>query len=367
MEHEVDISVVLPSHNGQQFIKESIDSVIEQSFEKWELIIVNDGSTDDTLNIIKEYQKKDKRIRIIDNEINMGLPKALNAGFEHSKGRYLTWCSDDNYYYPDALKKMNDYLILNNDKPMVCANYYFLVSGKIEQRFNRYNTKKIYIENSVGACFLYRREVFDLIGGYDEEEFLVEDYEYWLRVLEFCGEIGFIDEPLLVYRLQDKSLTSTRYNEIQNKRFNMLWKKRKWIFDHIKDDRTLCVHFFIDMHKNCHCDEELEREYYKLFPFLKGMKEPDHQKKFIIYGAGRYGAKALQMLNDRVQYFTDSDKQRWGTRYEGIPVISPEEMIANKTMYNIVIAVNNEETVIEIMEFLYQNQVDEYSLLELIH
>ena len=98
-------SIVLPTYNGEEFLSNSIESVINQTFQDWELIIVNDCSTDNSLSIAEEYFKKDNRIRIINNAENKKLPESLNIGFREAKGDYFTWTSDDNEYYPNAIEK----------------------------------------------------------------------------------------------------------------------------------------------------------------------------------------------------------------------------------------------------------------------
>ena len=80
------VSIVLPTYNGQKYIKDAIDSVLAQSYQNWELIIVNDCSQDNTLKIINEYAQKDSRIKIINNDVNKKLPASLNIGFEAAKG-----------------------------------------------------------------------------------------------------------------------------------------------------------------------------------------------------------------------------------------------------------------------------------------
>ena len=109
------ISIILPTYNGQLYIREAIESVIKQIFKDWELIIVDDCSSDNTLDIIKEYEKLDSRIRVIHNEVNKKLPASLNIGFSYAKGEYFTWTSDDNLYLPSALYRMNLYLDENPD------------------------------------------------------------------------------------------------------------------------------------------------------------------------------------------------------------------------------------------------------------
>ena len=100
------ISIVLPVYNGAEFLKESIDSVLAQTYQNWELLILDDCSTDETPNIALEYEAKDQRIHYYRNEKNLKLPGNLNKGFGLAKGEYLTWSSDDNRYRPEALETM---------------------------------------------------------------------------------------------------------------------------------------------------------------------------------------------------------------------------------------------------------------------
>ena len=99
------VSIIMPSYNTGKFIKETINSVLNQTYNNWELIIVDDCSTDDTLSIANKYSSMDKRIHVIHNEVNKKLPASLNIGFRRAEGKYLTWTSDDNMYVSDALKK----------------------------------------------------------------------------------------------------------------------------------------------------------------------------------------------------------------------------------------------------------------------
>ena len=96
------VSIVLPVYNGERYLEDAIESVLGQTYTNLELIIVDDKSTDDSLNIANKYRILDKRVRIIANEENIKLPKSLNKGFEVAQGDYLTWTSDDNIYYQEA-------------------------------------------------------------------------------------------------------------------------------------------------------------------------------------------------------------------------------------------------------------------------
>ena len=119
------VSIVFPSFNGSLFIKDSIQSILAQTFEDFELIIVNDCSTDNTLEICTEFAKQDKRVRVISNPHNLKLPASLNVGFSKSKGDYLTWTSDDNVYKPNAIEKMVLALDSNPKVDLVSYNYDF--------------------------------------------------------------------------------------------------------------------------------------------------------------------------------------------------------------------------------------------------
>ena len=92
------ISVVLPVYNGERYLRESLDSILAQTMGDFELIVVDDCSTDATSVILAEYAVRDSRIRIIRNAENQKLPRSLNIGFAEARGEYLTWTSDDNVY-----------------------------------------------------------------------------------------------------------------------------------------------------------------------------------------------------------------------------------------------------------------------------
>ena len=104
------VSIILPTYNGEKYIKDSIESCLCQTYRNIELIIVNDCSTDGTLDLIKKYAAKDRRVRIIENQKNLKLPASLNEGFKASSGDLLTWTSDDNMFRENAIERMVDML-----------------------------------------------------------------------------------------------------------------------------------------------------------------------------------------------------------------------------------------------------------------
>ena len=207
------VSIVLPTFNGEKYIASAINSVLAQSYENWELIIVNDCSTDDTAKIILEFVERDNRIKIFNNENNLRLPKSLNFGFSKTKGQYLTWVSDDNVLEPFFISKMVAE-IKNKKCDFVYSNYYQINSeDEVIRKIHVLDKEYILDSNVVGASFMYTREVYNKVGEYDEQLFLMEDYDYWIRVCMHF-DICKINDFLYKYRVHSLSLTSRRYYEI---------------------------------------------------------------------------------------------------------------------------------------------------------
>ncbi|MEX5285467.1 glycosyltransferase [Selenomonas sputigena] len=213
------ISIVLPVYNGEKYLRESLDSILGQTFADWELIAVDDCSTDSTPEILASYAARDSRIRVLRNKENQRLPRSLNIGFAEARGGFLTWTSDDNAYYPEALDKMLAYLRRFPEYAMVNADMELLqeeADGTQKRGISEYfdaDPLRMFVRNYVGACFLYRRKVLEEIGGYDPEMFLLEDYDYWLRIMIRYGRIAHIKEVLYCYRLHAASLSTKKEKE----------------------------------------------------------------------------------------------------------------------------------------------------------
>jgi glycosyltransferase involved in cell wall biosynthesis len=201
------VSIVLPTYNGARYIKKSIDSCLNQTWKNIELVIVDDGSTDNTPEIIKSH--KDKRIKYFRHEKNRGLPHALNSGFAKSTGKYLTWTSDDNYYAEEAIERMLSFLRERNCSFVYCDYYMFEEDSLSNQCVKLADCPALQNGNEIGPCFLYSREVMETIGSYDPVTELAEDYDYWIRASKKFT-MCHINEPLYFCRFHNKSLTSQR-------------------------------------------------------------------------------------------------------------------------------------------------------------
>ncbi len=200
------ISIILPLYNGEEFLAQALDSCFSQSIKNWELIIVNDCSTDQSLNIASTYQKTDSRITIIQNEINKKLPYTLNAGFATARGKYVTWTSDDNVLKNNYLEVLLD-SITKTKSDFVYSNYDVINK---DNRFIKTQPvgaiKELLFQNVIGPSFLGKASLFK-DNAYDVDLFRVEDYEFWVSNL-----IGLkchkVEESLYRYRLHGASLTS---------------------------------------------------------------------------------------------------------------------------------------------------------------
>lgn len=242
------VCIVLPTYNGQEHLEESIKSIIRQTYTNWELIIVNDCSTDSTEIIAKNYAEKDKRIRVISNKKNMKLPNSLNIGFQNAEGEYYTWTSDDNLYKENAIETMVNFLDSSLDYGMVYCNT-ILIDGKgnIIKENLLPEPEQLIFTNTVGACFLYRKQIAKKIGGYDANLFLAEDYEYWLRMYQY-SKIKHISDFLYYYRCHEKSLSNTKLADIKKQTVKVWEKHYDFIMHQIDDDSVRFTFFdsFID-------------------------------------------------------------------------------------------------------------------------
>ncbi len=218
------ISVVLPTYNGEKHIESAVRSILKQTYDDFELIIVDDCSTDKTSDIIQKLAAEDTRIRIIHNMVNQKLPKSLNIGFENAKGTYFTWTSDDNIYHDDAFEKMIAELDHNQEVDIVYALYNLINDdGEIigEVTGEKCGISCMYHHDPVGACFLYRRQVHEKLRGYDENRFLIEDYDFWLRAYR-SFKYQLIPKKLYDYRVHGTSLTSNHGNQIETATVNRI-------------------------------------------------------------------------------------------------------------------------------------------------
>lgn len=357
------VSIVLPTYNGSRYIRESIESILKQTYTDWELIIVDDCSTDNTLEIVRGYESKDSRIRVIHNVINQKLPGALNVGFEDAGGNYLTWTSDDNEYLPNALDVMVRRLEIS-DTAMVCADEYVMDEKGVVKKdvVLTHIDEELCRRNTVRACFLYRREVLDSIGNYDTSLYCVEDYDYWLRVKQKYGRIDRIDQVLYKYRYHDAALTMTKKEKIFTALMQLRRKHLDFIIEDLKDKKRILCAFYYDLVETRAMEEKIRERIQAVYPALRNDRLGT-KGKYIIFGAGWFGTKAFHVLGDAAVCFADNDSNKVGDYKEGKEIISFEKMISMKEKYDIMPAVNK-ESLYQLIDQLSENGVGRYCTLQ---
>ena len=365
------VSIVMPVYNGEKYLRQSIASVLNQTFQDWNLIIVDDCSTDSSLEIMNEYVKADDRIQVIHNEVNSKIPASLNNGFEKAAGRYYTWTSDDNIYEQDAIEKMVKYLDEHPDTGLVYSNMRFIDGEGRETGIYESDPEDIFSNNCVGACFMYRADIAKKAGKYSAEWFLVEDYEYWLRIRNI-SMIGHIDELLYKYRRHEKSLSETRMIQVREKlydlRLNMIQRMNNKISCRIKTE------LFKEMWlQNSQRHDELLKVFWNGempvdLQWLKRKGIIDMDKKVVLFGAGVFGAKALDYLGEEKVYcYVDNNPELKDKIVNGKIVKSFDDMNELAKTYQIVIAVDAHKAGI-LAEQLENAGITEYiTYLELVN
>ncbi len=220
------VSVILPTYNGSSWIQRAIESVISQSYKDWELIVVDDGSTDNTGQIVANMSQNDSRIRYIKNDVNSGIQKTLNNGLNVAKGEYIARIDDDDYWVDiDKLQKQVDFMDGNPDYVLVGTGviivnekgdelFKYLVPETNEQIKKRLLGKNCFVHSSV----MFKKSAVMQFGGYSEgvEEKHFEDYDLWLK-LGTIGKLANLPIYGLKYTMREGSLSAVNRVEVFRK------------------------------------------------------------------------------------------------------------------------------------------------------
>lgn len=278
------VSVIMSAYNAEAFLEEAVKSILNQTYKKIEFIIINDGSTDCTTEILGKYEKIDNRIKIIDNDGNKGLIYSLNKGIEYSKGKYIVRMDADDISRINRIEKQVDLMESNEDIAISGSNIsMFMENKKYLKRI--VNAPKSNDEIKANSLFetsffhptvIIKREIFlDKKFRYNENDKYAEDYGLWNRII-IDNNAQNIDEVLLDYRIVKTSETRKANKDIKQR--ELVFKK---IYsDYIKQlgynilEKDLDIHFEISTIQNLNnskysLNEKLEylnelRKYIKL-------------------------------------------------------------------------------------------------------
>ncbi|SFO87178.1 glycosyltransferase family 2 protein [Hydrogenimonas thermophila] len=210
------VSVITPSYNSSKFIAKTIESVLNQTYQNWEMIIVDDVSSDNSNEIIEGYRKKDNRIKLIKLEKNSGPAIARNIGIKKAKGRFIAFLDSDDIWLPQKLQKQIDFMI-TNDLSLTYSAY-----DTIDEIGNKINTR--YIKEYITYTdMLKTNHIGNLTGIYDSKKigkFYMdnvghEDYTLWLKIMNNIKETKGLNEPLAQYRIISNSISANKLKVIK--------------------------------------------------------------------------------------------------------------------------------------------------------
>ena len=215
------VSVIIPVYNSSKYLKECIDSVVDQTYENLEIIIVDDNSTDDSLNIIKEY--KDKRIVLIQLSNNNGAAIARNEGLKRSTGRYVTFIDADDYWVLDKIEKQVNF-IKNNNYHFIYSNYLYYKNGKTHVAKTPSSlTYKGLLKNTAifTSTVMFDMNFFKKEDIYMPCLMIGQDAATWFRVLRTSGITAYgMNEELSIYRVGNPSISHNKFKAI-NRTWNL--------------------------------------------------------------------------------------------------------------------------------------------------
>lgn len=236
------VSIIMPCYNGEKFIKETIESVLTQTYTSWELLIIDDGSKDNSVDIIKSYQQ-DQRIKLI-QQANAGSAAARNNGIRHSQGQYMALLDSDDIWLPNFLEEQIKFM-KNKNAICVCCSY-----SRIDEKSNEILkpviAKKVITSKDMQAVDY----VGTLTGVYDQSKYgkvylkeelnsLLDDYAFFIDVINLEGVAYGNPKILAKYRLRKGSMTNNKkklikkhylfYKNVLNQNlFKSIYSTTKW-------------------------------------------------------------------------------------------------------------------------------------------
>lgn len=204
--NNIKISVIIPCFNQAQFIVETLKSVGNQTFEGFECIVINDGSTDNTEKITKEWIKTDGRFKYVFQD-NGGLSNARNKGISLSKGKFILPLDSDDKISSNYLEECFKILSSNEDVKVVYGEAYFF--GRVNKKWNldKYNFDDLLYKNMIYCSALFRKSDWEKVGGYDENlKSGLEDWEFWINILKDGGNVVKVKNCFFYYRQKENSM-----------------------------------------------------------------------------------------------------------------------------------------------------------------
>ncbi len=374
------VSIVIPVYNGSNYLREAIDSALNQTYDNCEVLVINDGSDDDgkTEAIALSYGDK---IRYFYKK-NGGVSSALNFGIKNMQGEYFSWLSHDDLYYPEKIEKeINAILCTGIPETLVQAEYEFYnqeTKSMTPTDFLKYyeldqitNSFFSVLQMQIHACSaLIHKSHFMRVGYFDENLKTIQDVDMWFRI--FRGQRSlFLKDILHIVREHKEAGSATidcYYEETRKEYIKLIRQLDDKEIEQVFGNTGifLCrMAGFMKSYGGTDEVREIEERMKKLLPDPQKDKEPSFlhdilyrytngkAKKIAIYGSGQYGIRIKYDLDKRAampSYFVDQDERKQGTQIDGIPCKSKEEFLSQKEDTLLIVAMRNYTQVAEELE-----------------
>lgn len=225
------ISLITPCYNSEKTLEKTLQSIFDQNFEEWEVLIVNDGSTDGTEEIALKWVQKDPRFKYFYKE-NGGLGKARNYGIERAKGTYILPLDSDNLIEKDFAKKAMR--IFDKDVNVGVVHGYAEYFGEKEGLWivDDFNLQQILVHNYIDACAIFRKTLWEMVGGYDENMPFQghEDWEFWISLANVKTTFFNLHQVTFKYFVSNTSMIHSFTNNMVFLNQDYIVKKHSLLF-----------------------------------------------------------------------------------------------------------------------------------------
>lgn len=244
---ENNVSIVMPSYNSAKFIEKSIDSVLNQTYKNWELLVIDDCSSDNSLELVEKYTQIDSRIKLITNEKNLGVAESRNRGLAEAKFSYVAFLDSDDVWDQNKLQIQVDFMIAN--KAAISFTQYYRINELDEKigEVNRIPEKVDYFDLLKGNSIAMSTSMMDIriVEKIKFEQIGHEDYYFWLKLLKSGNMAKGINSKLVYYRVHSTSLSSNKLKAV-----SYTWNiYRKWL----KLKRFESIYYFFIHEFNAVC------------------------------------------------------------------------------------------------------------------
>lgn len=240
------ISVIIPAYNAEKYISEAITSILNQTFRYFELIAIDDCSTDNTFRIIKHFSGQDSRVVAVSNTKNLKLAKTLNLGISMARGKYIARMDADDWSFPDRLEKQFTFLEKHRNvgilggSMVVCDQSLNPTTQRQYQLTNRSIRKRLFFYSPFShPTIMIRKSILDKSGNYDPDFNPAEDYELYFRIGQ-VSKFANLQQVLLKYRVVPHSMTTGGTKKMELMTLNI----RKRYFNAYKatiSERIFCL------------------------------------------------------------------------------------------------------------------------------